>query len=128
MPLATSFLTFFWSLLVLFFMLTYLVMLFYVVVDVFRRRDASGGKKALWLVFLLFFPLLGLIVYLLANSEGMAERHAGEGQRSQAEVEEYIRTAAAAGSTDQIVKAKELLDAGAITQAEFDALKAKALR
>ena len=127
MLLATSFLTFLWSLLVLFFMVTYLVMLFYVVVDVFRRRDASGGKKVLWLLFLLFFPLLGLIVYLLANSEGMAERHAGGGQRSQAEVEEFIRTSAAASSSDQIAKAKELLDAGAITQAEYDKLKAKAL-
>jgi predicted PurR-regulated permease PerM len=126
-PLATSFLTFLWSLLVLFFMVAYLVMLFYVVVDVFRRRDASGGKKALWLLFLLFVPLLGLIVYLLTNSEGMAERHSTGGQRSQAEVEEYIRTTAAASGADQIAKAKELLDAGAITQDEYDKLKAKAL-
>jgi len=125
--LATSFLTFLWSLIVIFFMVVYFIMLFGVVVDVFRRHDIGGGKKALWLLFILFFPLLGLIVYLIVNGHGIAQRQAKDTQRSQAEFDDYVKSVAGGGSADQIAKAKELLDAGTITQAEFDQLKAKAL-
>jgi predicted PurR-regulated permease PerM len=124
--LATSFLTFLWSLIVIFFMVVYFIMLFYVVVDVFRRHDASGGKKALWLIFLLFFPLLGLISYLLVNGDGIAQRQAASHQQAQQDFDSYVRDVSV-GSADQIEKGKKLLDSGAITQQEFDQLKAKAL-
>ena len=124
--LATSFTTFLWSLIVIFFFVVYFMMLFSVIVDVFRRRDIHGGKKALWLVFILVAPLLGLLIYLIVNGHGIAERQAKDAQRSQAQFDDYVKTVAG-GSADQIAKAKELLDAGTISQAEFDQLKAKAL-
>jgi predicted PurR-regulated permease PerM len=125
--LATEFLTFLWSLIVIFFMVVYFFMLFSIVVDVFRRHDIGGGKKALWLLFILFFPLLGLISYLIVNGHGIAERQQKDVQRSQAEFDDYVKSVSGGGGAEQIAKAKELLDAGTITQAEFDQLKAKAL-
>ena len=124
--LATGFLTFLWSLIVIFFMVVYFLMLFSIIVDVFRRHDIHGGKKALWLLFILFFPLIGLIAYLIVNGHGIAERQAKDVQQSQAQLDDHIK-AVAGGSAEQIAKAKELLDAGTITQAEFDQMKAKAL-
>jgi predicted PurR-regulated permease PerM len=124
--LATEFLTFLWSLIVIFFMVVYFMMLFGVIVDIFRRHDAGGGKKALWLLFILFFPLVGLIAYLIVNGHGIAQRQAKDVQRSQAEFDDYVKSVAG-GSAEQIAKAKELLDTGTISQAEFDQLKAKAL-
>ena len=81
--LATSFTTFLWSLIVIFFMVVYFMMLFSVIVDIFRRHDASGGKKALWLIFILFVPLLGLLAYLIVNGNGIAERQSKDVQKSQ---------------------------------------------
>jgi predicted PurR-regulated permease PerM len=124
--LATGFTTFLWSLIVIFFMVVYFMMMFSVIVDIFRRHDASGGKKALWLLFILFAPLLGLLIYLIVNGHGIAERQAKDVQQSQAQLDDHIK-AVAGGSAEQIAKAKELLDAGTITQAEFDQMKAKAL-
>jgi predicted PurR-regulated permease PerM len=124
--LATTFLTFLWSLIVIFFMVVYFMMLFSVIVDIFRRHDAGGGKKALWLLFILFFPLVGLVSYLIVNGHGIAERQVKQGKQSQAEFDDYVKTVSGGGA-EQIAKAKELLDAGTITQAEFDQLKAKAL-
>ena len=118
---------FLWSLLVLFFMVIYFMMLFYVIVDVFRRHDASGGKKALWLLFLLVAPLVGLLAYMITNSDGMAERNVNAAQQQQDQFDDYVRTTAGGGSAAEIEKAKSLLDSGAITQDEFNALKAKAL-
>jgi predicted PurR-regulated permease PerM len=126
--LATSFATFLWSLIVIFFMVVYFMMLFSVIVDVFRRHDIHGGKKALWLLFILVAPLVGLLAYLIVNGHGIAERQAKDVQRSQDQFDQYVKTVAAgSGSADQIAKAKELLDAGTITQAEFDQIKPKAL-
>jgi predicted PurR-regulated permease PerM len=125
--LGTEFLTFLWSLIVIFFMVVYFIMLFGIVVDVFRRHDIGGGRKALWLLFILFFPLIGLISYLIVNGHGIAERQAKDVQKSQAEFDDYVKGVAGGGGAEQIAKAKELLDAGTITQAEFDQLKAKAL-
>jgi predicted PurR-regulated permease PerM len=124
--LATQFTTFLWSLIVIFFMVVYFMMLFSVIVDVFRRHDIHGGKKALWLIFILFAPLLGLLIYLIVNGHGIAERQAKDAQASQAQFDDYVKSVAG-GSADQIAKAKELLDAGTISQAEFDQLKSKAL-
>jgi ABC-type multidrug transport system fused ATPase/permease subunit len=117
---------FLWSLVVIFFMIIYFMMLFQVVIDVFRRQDASGGKKVLWLLFLLIVPLFGLIVYMIANAEGMAKRNIKDAQRSQAQFDDYVRDVSG-GSASEIAQAKQLLDSGAISQAEFDQLKAKAL-
>ncbi len=125
--LATEFLTFLWSLIVIFFMVVYFFILFGVIVDVFRRHDIGGGKKALWLVFILIFPLLGLLSYVIINGHGIAQRQAKDVQQSQAQFDDYVKNVAGGGGADQIAKAKELLDAGAITQAEYDQLKAKAL-
>jgi hypothetical protein len=125
--LATEFLTFLWSLIVIFFMVVYFFILFGVIVDVFRRHDIGGGKKALWLLFILIFPLLGLLSYVIINGHGIAERQQKDVQKSQAEFDDYVKTVAGGGSAEQIAKAKELLDTGTISQAEFDQLKAKAL-
>ena len=108
-------------------MVIYFMMLFYVIVDVFRRHDASGGKKALWLLFLLVAPLVGLLAYMITNSDGMAERNVNAAQQQQDQFDNYVRTTAGGGSAAEIEKAKSLLDSGAITQDEFNALKAKAL-
>jgi predicted PurR-regulated permease PerM len=119
---------FLWSLLVIFFMVIYFMMLFQVIIDVFRRHDASGGKKAAWLLFLLIAPLVGLLIYLITNSESMAKRNIQQAQRQQEQFDSYVRdTASSGGSAAEIEKAKGLLDSGAITQDEYNALKNKAL-
>jgi predicted PurR-regulated permease PerM len=125
--LATSFWTFLWSLIVIFFFVVYFMMLFSVIVDIFRRHDASGGKKALWLIFIFFAPFLGLLIYLIVNGDGIAHRQMDRSQKAQQDFDSYVRDVSSSGSADQIAKAKELLDSGAISQAEFDQLKAKAL-
>jgi hypothetical protein len=85
---------FLWSLLVIFFMVIYFMMLFYVIVDVFRRHDASGGKKAMWLLFLLIVPLIGLLAYVITNGDGMAARNVQEAQQQQEQFDSYVRTTA----------------------------------
>jgi predicted PurR-regulated permease PerM len=125
--LGTTFLTFLWSLIVIFFMVVYFLILFSIIVDVFRRHDIGGGKKALWLLFIFFFPLLGLLLYVIVNGHGIAQRQARDVQKSQAEFDDYVKSVSGGGGAEQIAKAKELLDTGTITQAEFDQLKAKAL-
>ena len=111
---------FLWSLLIIFFMVIYFMMLFQVIVDVFRRHDASGGKKALWLIFLFVAPFVGLIAYMITNSENMA-------QRSVAEADAYAQARVGRSSTQQIQDAKQLLDSGAITNEEYQQLKSQAL-
>ena len=108
-------------------MVIYFMMLFYVIVDVFRRHDASGGKKALWLIFLLVAPLVGLLAYMITNSEGMANRNVQQAKQQQEQFDTYVRDVSGGGSAAEIEKAKGLLDSGAITQDEYNALKAKAL-
>jgi len=125
--LGATFLDLLWSLIIIFFFVVYFMMLFSVIVDVFRRHDIGGGKKALWLLFILFAPLLGLLVYLIVNGHGIAERQQKDAQRSQADFDQYVKNVAGSDSADQISKAKALLDAGTISQTEFDQLKAKAL-
>jgi ABC-type Fe3+ transport system permease subunit len=96
--------------------------------DLFRRRDASGGKKVLWTIFLILVPFLGVFLYLLANHEGMADRNVRQAQAQQAEFDDYVKqTAGSGGAAAEIEKAKGLLDSGAISQAEFDTIKQKAL-
>jgi uncharacterized membrane protein len=118
---------FLWSLLVIFFMVIYFMMLFQVIIDVFRRHDESGFQKALWLIALLILPLFGLLIYMIVNSEGMAERNVNAVQQSQAAFDDHVREVAG-GPAAEIAKANELRQSGAITDQEFAALKAKALQ
>jgi type VI protein secretion system component VasK len=119
---------FFWLLVWSFFFVCYLMVLFQVIGDLFRDRDLSGWWKALWIIFLIIFPFLALIIYLIARGKGMAERQAGEMRKAQAATDQYIQSVAGQSNpADQIASAKNLLDSGAITQEEFERLKQKAL-
>ena len=123
-----SFWEFLWSLVVIYFLFFALLIIFWVVLDIFRSRDIGGWAKAFWLILLVVFPLIGVLAYLIARGHGMAERHAERQEAAKQDFDSYVRDAAGSGgSADQIARAKDLLDAGTITQEEFDALKAKAL-
>jgi hypothetical protein len=118
----------FWSMLIFFVWIAWFMLLFHIVGDVFRRRDASGAKKTAWLIFLIFVPFLGVFVYLIANGDDMAKRNIQQAEARRSEMDTYVReVAGSSGPAGEIEKAKGLLDSGAITQAEFDAIKAKAL-
>ena len=104
------------------------MLLFHVIGDVFRRRDASGAKKTLWLIVMLFLPFLGVFIYLIANGDDMARRNIESAEAARGEMDDYVRSVAGSGgAAAEIERAKGLLDSGAISQAEFDAIKAKAL-
>jgi hypothetical protein len=124
-----SFWDFFWLLIWTFFLVMYLMILFQIIADLFRDKDLSGWWKALWIIFLIIFPFLAALVYLIARGRSMAERQAGEMRQAQVATDQYIKSVASQGSSpaDQIASAKSLLDSGAITQQEFEQLKAKAL-
>ena len=123
-----SFWDFFWLLVWTFFFVMYLMVLFQIIADLFRDRDLSGGWKALWVIFLIIFPFLAALIYLIARGRGMAERHMAAARSAQAATDQYIKSVATQGSpADQIASAKSLLDSGTITQQEFEQLKAKAL-
>jgi hypothetical protein len=96
--------------------------------DLFRRHDIGGGAKVLWMIFVIVLPFLGVFIYLIAESKGMAERNAARETQAQQQFDAYVQSAAGTGgSAAEIEKAKKLLDSGAITPAEFEALKQKAL-
>jgi Short C-terminal domain/Phospholipase_D-nuclease N-terminal len=119
---------FLWLMIWGFFFIMYLMILFQIILDVFRDKSMNGGVKALWLIALLFIPLITALIYVIVRGKGMTEREVAAAQQSRAATEDYIRSVS--GATDpaaQIANAKALLDAGTITQAEFDQIKAKAL-
>ena len=120
------FLDIFWSMFIFFLFVIWIWILITVFADIFRRKDIGGGSKALWIIFVIVLPYLGVLIYLIANHDGMADRNIQQVQKQQAAADDYIRSVAG-GSAAEIEKAKSLLDSGAITQAEFDTLKAKAL-
>jgi hypothetical protein len=96
--------------------------------DVFRRHDIGGGAKTLWIIFVIILPYLGVFIYLITQSHHIADRDMQQAQNQQQQFDEYVRSVSSSGGTaEEIAKAKQLLDAGTITQTEFDALKAKAL-
>ena len=96
--------------------------------DVFRRHDTSGFAKVLWIIFVILVPYFGVFIYLIANHDGMTERSVKQAQAQQAQMDDYVKSVAGSGgAAAEIEKAKGLLDSGAITQAEFDSMKAKAL-
>lgn len=119
-----------WWFLWIFFFMAYLFALFAVIGDLFRDHKLNGWWKAVWIIFLIFVPFLTLLVYLIARGNGMAKRSAKQASELQSAQDAYIKSVAdpgGASAADEIAKAKGLLDAGTITQAEYDALKAKAL-
>jgi len=123
-----SFWDWFWLLVWTFFFVCYLMVLFQIIIDLFRDRDLSGWWKALWIIFLIIFPFLAALIYLITRGRGMGERQAGQMRRAQAASDQYIQSVAGRSNpAEQIASAKSLLDSGAITQEEFDKLKAKAL-
>jgi cytochrome c biogenesis protein CcdA len=124
-----SFWDFFWFIISFFLLMAYLVVLFQILTDLFRDHQTSGWVKAFWVFFLIILPLITSLVYLIARGQGMAERNIAAVKQAQASQEEYIRSVSGGGASpsDEIARAKGLLDSGAISQAEFDALKAKAL-
>jgi hypothetical protein len=116
-----------WFIIVTFAFVAYLMVLFSILTDLFRDKETGGLAKAVWVIALIFLPFLTALIYLIARGHGMAERSVKAANEMQASQDAYIRDVAASTPADQIHKAKALLDSGAITQAEFDAIKAKAL-
>ena len=116
-----------WTMLVFFLWVIWFWLLITVFADIFRRHDISGWAKAGWTFFVIILPFLGVFVYLIAQSKGMAERNMAAAQTAKTETDEYIRSVAQSDPAEQIARAKELLDSGAISATEFDALKQKAL-
>ena len=118
---------FFWLMVYSFFFVAYLMVLFQIVADLFRDKELSGWWKALWMVFLIFLPVLTAIVYLIARGRGMARRQSEMLVQARSDTESYIREVATTTPADQIAGAKALLDSGTITPGEYERLKTKAL-
>jgi hypothetical protein len=123
-----SFWDFFWLLVWSFFFVAFLMALFQIVVDLFRDPELSGWWKALWMLFIVFLPVLGALIYLVARGNGMAKRQLRDATEAKKANDAYIQSVAKQSNpAEQIATAKGLLDSGAISQAEFDGIKAKAL-
>ena len=117
-----------WTMLIFFLWIIWFWILITVFIDLFRRKDTSGVSKVLWIIFVILVPFLGVFIYLLVNHDGMADRNIQQAQAQRAQMDQYVReTAGSGGAAAEIEKAKGLLDSGAISQSEFDAIKAKAL-
>jgi Short C-terminal domain/Phospholipase_D-nuclease N-terminal len=117
-----------WTMFVFFAWILFFWLLFMVFGDLFRRHDIGGWGKAGWTIFVICLPYLGILVYLIAEGRGMGERRLAEVQAAQSQMDAHVRSVAGSTNAPELIaKAKELLDSGAITQAEFDAIKAKAL-
>jgi hypothetical protein len=122
------FLNILWSMLVFVAFFFWIWLAITVFIDVFRRHDIGGFTKALWIILVIIIPWLGVLIYLIAYHNGMAERNVKQVQAAQAAFDQQVREAAgSAGPATEIATAKSLLEAGSITQAEFDQIKAKAL-
>jgi hypothetical protein len=117
-----------WTILVFFVWIAWFMLLFRILGDIFSRGDIGGGAKTLWIIFVLIVPFLGVFVYLIAENDGMTQRAMERVQQQQAQMDDYVKSVASSGGpAAEIEKAKGLLDSGAISQSEFDAIKAKAL-
>jgi len=122
------FLSGFWYLLIFFAWVIWFWLLITVFSDLFRRHDTSGWAKAAWIIFVILLPYLGVLVYLIAEHKGMTERNMQQAQSAKQDFDTYVQSVASQSDpAEQIAKAKGLLDAGTITQAEFDQIKQKAL-
>ena len=119
-----------WTMIIFFAWVVYIWMIVAIFGDVFRRRDIGGWHKASWCVFMIVVPFIGVLAYLIAQHDGMAQRSLDQAQTAQRQFDEHVKAVAATdggGPAGEIEKAHQLLEKGAITQAEFDAIKAKAL-
>ena len=117
-----------WFIFITFAFVAYLMVMFSIITDLFRDRETSGFMKAVWIIALIFLPLLTALIYLIAKGGGMADRSLQQAEEMKRRQDAYIReTAGAATPADQIAQARKLLDEGAISQAEYEGLKAKAL-
>jgi ABC-type multidrug transport system fused ATPase/permease subunit len=123
----SNFWDFVWLIVSSFIFISYLIILFQIVVDLFRDPDLGGGSRAIWIIGLIFLPFFTAIVYVLSRGKNMAERQRATVQKARSETESYIREVAGKSPAEQISAAKALLDAGTITQEEYAKLKAKAL-
>jgi ABC-type multidrug transport system fused ATPase/permease subunit len=121
-------LSIFWTMLEIFFFIIWIYLLFMVFVDIFRSHDMGGVAKALWVIFVIVLPFLGVFVYLIARGGKMHERAAAQAQQQQKAFDSYVQQAAGGSSTaDQLSKLADLKEKGTITEAEFAAEKAKLL-
>ena len=131
-PLASSYsypvLGAFWTILEIFLFVLWIWILIYVFIDIFRSHDMSGWAKALWFLFVLFIPLIGVLVYLIARGGSMQERARQQAQQQDQQFRAYVQDAAGSGNTaDQLTKLADLRDRGVITADEFERQKAKIL-
>jgi hypothetical protein len=120
------FLNVFWTMILFFAWVAWIWIAIACFGDIFRRQDIGGGHKAIWVVFIIVVPFLGVLVYLIAQHDGMRDRTVAQAQAQQTAFDDYVRQTAG-GPASEIAKAKELLDSGAISQQDFDAIKAKAI-
>lgn len=125
--MSSNFWEFLWLILSTFLLLTYLLVLFQIIIDLFRDHTLGGVAKAIWVVFLIALPMLTALAYLIVRGNGMASRRNSQISDAQAEADAYIRRVAGTSPAEQITAAKALLDAGTISASEFASLKAKAL-
>ncbi len=116
-----------WLMISTFFFVAYLIIMFQIVVDLFRDHELGGFAKVLWVIGLIFLPVITAIVYIIARGSGMSRRQLASMEKAKAQTETYIKEVAGKSPAADIADAKALLDAGTINQAEFDRLKAKAL-
>jgi hypothetical protein len=129
LPLAADYplLNIIWTMLVFFGLFLWIALIFRAFIDLYGRHDVSGWGKAGWTILIIVIPLIGVCIYFLVDGKGIAEREMAKAQKQQGEFSDYVRNVAGSGSADDIAKAKELLDSGAIDADEFARLKAKAL-
>lgn len=120
------FLDIFWTMFIFFLFFIWLTILFRIFGDIFRRKDIGGGAKALWIIFVIVLPFLGVFIYLITQNDGMTQRALDRAHAQRSAMDSYVQSVAG-GAAGEIERAKGLLDSGAITQAEFDAIKQKAL-
>jgi Phospholipase_D-nuclease N-terminal/Short C-terminal domain len=129
-PIAADypFMEIFWTMIVFFAWVIWFWILIKVLIDIFRRDDASGWKKTAWVVFVIFLPFLGVLAYMVANGTKMTDRDLEQQRAARAQLDDYVRSAAGGdGPAAEIERARRLRDSGAITEDEFNALKRKAL-
>jgi SNF family Na+-dependent transporter len=122
-----SFLDFLWLIIVSFAFVAYLIVLFQIVTDMFRDKTQKGWHKAVWIIFLIIFPLITAVVYLIARGSGMAERQVEYMKQAKSDSDTYIREVAGRSPAQEITDAKALLDAGSISADDFEKIKTKAL-
>ena len=118
----------FWWMLMFFLFIIWIFILFQVIIDIFRSHDMHGGAKALWLIFIIILPFLGVLVYLIARGHKMQQHQIDSAQQQKDQFDAYVKQAAGSGSTaDELAKLADLKAKGSITDADYEAAKAKIL-